>query len=74
MNQSITPTELLLIAHSFNQVTTERAALLLLPSLNTRQRSRMRILNSAMALFESYLEDLGEVPTGSWITRALKAA
>jgi hypothetical protein len=70
----ITPTALLLIAHSFNQLTTERAALLLLPTLNKRQRTRLWDLNGALDSFESYLGDLGAVPTGACLTRALQAA
>jgi hypothetical protein len=70
----ITSANLLLLAHSFNQVTTERAALLLLPSLNKRQRARLWDLNGALDSFENYLGDLGAVPSGACLAGALKAA
>jgi len=64
----------LLIAHSVNQLNDEYVALLKLPALNKKQSDRLATLNSALHSFDSYLSDLAEFPTGSWIKRALKAA
>lgn len=47
----------------------ERYALALLPSLNHEQKKRMADLNSAIDLYSTCLEDIGEVPVSACIDR-----
>jgi len=66
--------KMMLIADTINQLNDEQAALSLLPSLTSAQRVRLQDLNSALDSFESYLADLGDIPSEPWLTRALRAA
>ena len=61
------------IAHTMQKLVDERSILLIFKNggpMTAAERARLGDLNSSLDTFDSYLEDLGEIPSKPWIERA----